>query len=454
MDHSVLIAEQRRFFLSGETKSISFRKMQLKKLKALLLSNRELLYEAIYRDFRKSAFETDETELCLVYHEIDVAIRNLRRWSAGKHVPTNLVNFPAKSYIIPGPLGVSLIIGAWNYPYQLSLAPAVAAIAAGNTVVLKPSEMPAGCSAALAKIINENFPRNYFHVAEGGVEETTSLLQQHFDKIFFTGSTAVGKIIYKAAAAHLTPVTLELGGKSPAIVLKDADIERTAQRLVWAKFLNAGQTCIAPDYILADQSIGEKLLAALKKQVQEHYTESDRSNYVQIINDAHFERLLRLADPQKIYHGGGYNRTERYIEPCILHQVTFSDEIMQEEIFGPLLPVLTFSDPTAIVHDIRRYPQPLACYIFSRDKVQTETLLNALSFGGGAVNDAVMHISNGHLPFGGTGGSGMGSYHGEAGFKAFSHYKSILHKPFWFEAPVKYAPYSRLKLWLIRQLLG
>lgn len=448
------MAAQRQFFLRDETKKIAFRKAQLKKLKEVLTNNQQLLYDAIYKDFRKSEFETIETELAFVYHEIDLAIRRLDEWSERKYVPTNFVNFPAKSFIIPEPLGVSLVMGAWNYPYQLSLAPAVAALAAGNTVVLKPSEIPVHSSAALAKIINENFSSAYFHVIEGGVEATTAVLKEQFDKIFFTGSTAVGKIVYEAAAKHLTPVTLELGGKSPGIVLADADIHRTAQRLVWAKFLNAGQTCIAPDYILVDKRVEKKLLKALKAQVIQHYSEKEQSNYVQIINDKHFDRLQKLIDPAKVYHGGQHNKAERYIAPTILQNVSFDDAVMQEEIFGPLLPVITFDQLEQAIALIKARPKPLSCYIFSKSTKTVDYLLNTLSFGGGAANDAVMHISNGDLPFGGVGQSGMGNYHGEAGFRTFSHYKSILHKPFWFEAKIKYAPYSRLKQWLIKKMLG
>ncbi|MCW3084117.1 MAG: Aldehyde Dehydrogenase [Bacteroidetes bacterium] len=454
MDHQKIITAQQLYFSSDETKNIVFRKAQLKKLKALLIANEPALCEAIYKDFKKSTFETYATELSLVYHEIDTAVKKLARWSSRQRVATNMANFPAKSYIIPEPLGVTFIMGAWNYPYQLSLAPVVAAMAAGNTIILKPSEIPVHSSAILAKLINEHFPPDYFTVIEGGVEVTTGLLKLKFDKIFFTGSTTVGKIVYKAAAEHLTPVTLELGGKSPAFVLKDCNINRTAQRLVWAKFLNAGQTCIAPDYVLVDQSIEKEFLEALKKYIQQFYSENNFENYVQIINDKNFERLLNLIEPNKIYFGGNHNKTERYIAPTILQNVSFNDKVMQEEIFGPILPVITFTDLNKITAEVKQHPKPLSCYVFSNNTKQVEHLLHTLSFGGGAVNDAVMHISNGHLPFGGVGNSGMGNYHGEAGFKAFSHYKSILHKPFWFEANMKYAPYTSLKLKLIKKLLG
>ncbi len=454
MDYQKIISAQQLYFSSDETKSIVFRKTQLKKLKALLIANEPALYEAIYKDFKKSTFETYATELGLVYHEIDTALKELQGWSSRQRVATNLANFPAKSYIISEPLGVAFIMGAWNYPYQLSLAPVVAAMAAGNTVILKPSEIPVHSSAILAKLINENFPANYFIVIEGGVEVTTALLKLKFDKIFFTGSTTVGKIVYKAAAEHLTPVTLELGGKSPAFVLKDCNINRTAQRMVWAKFLNAGQTCIAPDYVLVDQAIEKRFLEALKKQIQQFYSAANFENYVQIINDKNFDRLLSLIDTDKVYFGGTHNKAERYIAPTILQNVSFSDKVMQEEIFGPILPVISFTDLDKAILEIKLRPKPLSCYVFSNKTKQIEHLLHTLSFGGGAVNDAVMHISNGHLPFGGVGSSGMGNYHGEAGFKAFSHYKSILHKPFWFEATMKYGPYTRLKLALIKKLLG
>ncbi len=446
---------QQVFFNSNKTKDINFRIEQLKTFKQLLKENEHLLYEAIYDDFGKSKFETYTTELALIYHEINGFIKNIKKWSKRKHVATGIANFPAKSYIIPEPLGVTLVIGAWNYPYQLSLAPVVAALGAGNTVILKPSELPAKTSQVMAKIINNNFPHDYFHVVEGGVKETTALLECRFDKIFFTGSIPVGKIIYQAAAKHLTPVTLELGGKSPAFVLADANIKITAKRLVWAKFLNAGQTCVAPDYILVDKSIEQKFLKALKTEIEQHYNNEDglSENYLQIINTKNFDRLSVLIDENKVYLGGVTNREKRFISPTILKDVTFQDDIMKDEIFGPILPVLSFTNLDETIKNVKEQPKPLSFYVYSKNRKTINRILKDISFGGGAVNDSVMHLSNSNLPFGGVGSSGIGSYHGKYGFDTFSHYKSILDKPFWLELNIKYAPYSRRKLKLIKWLI-
>lgn len=446
--------KQQEFFNSNTTKGVSFRIAQLKKFKELLKINEDLLYKAIDEDFGKSEFETYVSELSQVYHELNIFIKKTKKWSKRKRVSSGLANFPAKSYIIPEPLGVTLVIGAWNYPYLLSLVPAITALAAGNTVVLKPSELPAKTSEVMAKIINSNFPAEYFHVVEGGVEETTALLESRFDKIFFTGSTPVGRIIYKAAAKHLTPVTLELGGKSPAFVLEDTDIKMSAKRIVWSKFLNSGQTCVAPDYILVNQSIKQKLLEALKKEIETCYTSIGiDENLPQIINTKNFDRLCNLIDKEKIFFGGTVEKEKRYISPTILHNVSLEDKIMEDEIFGPLLPVLTFSELDEAIRLVKEEPKPLACYIYSRNKKRINKILKEVSFGGGCVNDGVMHLSNTNLPFGGVGFSGIGNYHGEFGFDTFSHKKGILHKPFWLELPIKYTPYSRLKRKIIQWLV-
>jgi aldehyde dehydrogenase (NAD+) len=454
MEIQELYSKQQEFFNSNETKNISFRIEQLKKFRRILEENESELYTAIFEDFGKSKFETLESELSLLYHEINIFVKNIKRWSRRKNVSTGLINFPAKSYIIPEPLGVTLVIGAWNYPYQLSLLPAIASIAAGNTVIIKPSELPSKTSAVMAKIINTNFSPNFLYVVEGGVSVTNELLTHRFDKIFFTGSIPVGKIIYQAAAKHLTPVTLELGGKSPTFVLPDCDINVTAKRIVWAKFLNAGQTCVAPDYILVDASIETKFLEALRTNIQEFYTDSGdiSDNYVRIINTANFDRLQKLLDPNTLYCGGEIDRDKRFISPTILQNISFDDEIMQDEIFGPILPVISFTDIDDAIQKVKARPKPLACYVYSRNRKTIAKVLKEVSFGGGAVNESVMHLSNSNLPFGGVGLSGMGSYHGKFGFDTFSHFKSILDKPFWFEANIKYSPYSENKLKIIKWL--
>jgi aldehyde dehydrogenase (NAD+) len=452
MEIKSVIESQRIFFNSNATKDIRFRIEQLKKLKAVLKQNEAILYEAIYADFKKSEFETYTTELLLLYNDIDEAVKNTHAWSKVKRVKTNLFNFPAKSFIIPEPLGLSLIIGAWNYPYQLSLAPAIAAIVAGNTVVLKPSEVPVNTSRAMFKMINENFAPEFFSVVEGGELETTALLAQKFDKIFFTGSTTVGKIVYQAAAKHLTPVTLELGGKSPVFITKNCDIETSAKRVVWAKFLNAGQTCIAPDYILVDAAIKEKFLETLKAQILKFEYSFDHQNYVQIINQKSFDRLMGMMDKEKIYCGGKNDRAQRYIEPTILSNISFSDKVMEAEIFGPILPVIAYDRIENVIAEVKKRPKPLSCYVYTNDASIKNKILKEISFGGGAVNDSVMHISNSSLPFGGVGDSGTGSYHGEAGFKTFSHYKSVLEKSPCLEPDLKYSPYSKARLSWIKNI--
>lgn len=449
-----LIDQQRAFFNTNRTKDTDFRIEQLQRLKTLLVSNQNRLNEAIYADFKKSPFETFTNEFGLVFLDIDEACSKLKKWSKRKRVRTNWVNFPAKSYIIPEPLGVSLVIGAWNYPYQLSFAPVIAAIAAGNTVILKPSELPSHTSRIMAELINSHFDPVFFHVIEGGITETTALLEQRFDKIFFTGSPNVGRIVYQAAAKHLTPVTLELGGKSPAIFTENANLKMGVKRLIWAKFLNSGQTCIAPDYVLLPKSMKEEFLLLAKQEIELAQYSVQNENYIQIINDRNVQRLKQLLDPGKVYYGGKIDEEMRIIEPTLLHNISFSDPIMQEEIFGPLLPILTYDSLDEAIAEVKNREKPLSCYIFTNDSALKNKLLSEISFGGGAVNEAIMHISNSRLPFGGVGQSGTGSYHGEAGFKAFSHYKSVLEKATWFETKLKYSPYSEGKLKWIKRLMG
>ncbi|MCT8339888.1 aldehyde dehydrogenase [Flavobacteriaceae bacterium TK19130] len=445
---------QRSFFNAGKTRPISFRIQKLKELKALLQENEAVLYEEIYKDFKKSEFETYTNELVLLYHEIKIAINNLKSWTQRKTVSTGMVNLPGKSYIIPEPLGVALIIGAWNYPYQLSLAPLVPAIAAGNTVILKPSELPKHTSAIMAKLINNHFDPGFIKVVEGGIPETTELLKLDFDKIFFTGSPKVGTIVYEAAAKNLTPVTLELGGKSPAFISADCDLKLTVKRLVWAKFLNAGQTCIAPDYVMVEEKIHDDFVEKCMAEIKKVDYSFKNGNYVQIINKDNVDRLQKMIDPAKVVYGGAVEREDRFIEPTLMTNCSLTDTVMQAEIFGPILPILKYSSLSEAIKKVAQLPKPLSCYVFTKNKSVRNEILSKVSFGGGAVNDAVMHISNSELPFGGVGQSGMGNYHGEAGFKAFSHYKSILQKTNWFELPLKYPPYSKSKLKWIKRLFS
>lgn len=453
MNFESILTEQRVFFNSQKTKNLKFRKMYLKKLKEVILNNEELIYEAIYKDFGKSKFDTFTTEISFVIKDIDYFLDNLNSLSKPKSTRTNLANQFGSSKIYPEPLGCALVIGAWNYPIQLSLSPAVAALAAGNTCILKPSEIAENCMKIMSKLINNNFPKEYFYVAEGGVEETTQILKLKFDKIFFTGSPKVGQIVYEAAAKHLTPVTLELGGKSPAIVTKSADFDVAAKRIVWGKFLNAGQTCVAPDYILVDEKVKDSFLDTLKSYILKFNYTSNSEEYTQIINEKNFERLIKLIDQSKIFYGGKSDAEHRFIEPTIMHNVTWNDAVMQEEIFGPILPVLTFQNFNEALLQIAAQEKPLSAYLFSDNAEEKEEFISKISFGGGCINDVIMHLGNDNLPFGGVGNSGMGNYHGKFGFQAFSHQKSILDRATWGETDFKYPPYSEDKLNWIKKLM-
>ncbi len=448
-----IITAQRKFFNTHETKNLHFRRAQLKILYSALKQNEQLLHEAIYKDFKKSEFDNYSTEISLLYKDIKEARSNIFKWARRQNVSTGLLNFPASSYIIPEPLGVCLVIGAWNYPYQLSFAPIIAAIAAGNTVILKPSELPTHTAALMAKMVKENFDPSFFTVVEGGVAETQELLKQKFDKIFFTGSTKVGKIVYKAAAENLTPVTLELGGKSPAIVNESCNLKVSVKRIVWGKFLNAGQTCIAPDYVLVHKSIEKQFLELAKQEIISQHFAFENDNYLQIINDANFERLEKMLDSEKIYFGGETNADSRYIQPTLMHNVTLEDPVMLEEIFGPILPVITFETIEEAIAIVNSMPKPLSCYLFTKSDRLKKKVLKEISFGGGAINETVMHITNSELPFGGVGHSGIGNYHGHAGFKTFTHYKSVMDKPTWLDPSIRYYPHTRFRLKLMRWLL-
>lgn len=453
MNFQNILTAQKDFFNSQQTKNIKFRKRNLEKLKDLILQNEDLLYEAIYKDFGKSKFDTYSTEISLIFNDLKFYLKNLSALAKPKKVRTNLVNQLGTSRIYPEPLGCCLVIGAWNYPYLLSFAPLIAAIAAGNTCILKPSEIAENTMEVIAKIINENFPSDYIFVAKGSVPETTEILKLKFDKIFFTGSPKVGQIVYEAAAKNLTPVTLELGGKSPAIVTASANFDVAAKRIAWGKFLNAGQTCVAPDYILVDEKVKDSFLDSLKTFIEKNKYVPDAKEYTRIINDRNFDRLVGLIASEKTFYGGHHDRGKRYIEPTILDDVTWNDAVMQEEIFGPILPVLTFKNFNDALLQIAAYEKPLAAYLFTNNKEEKENFSTKISFGGGCINDVLMHLSNDHLPFGGVGKSGIGSYHGKFGFDAFSHQKAILDRATWGEPNLKYPPYTDNKLELIKKVL-
>ncbi|MGG7437182.1 aldehyde dehydrogenase family protein [Chryseobacterium arthrosphaerae] len=453
MDFATIFQSQRDFFYSHQTKNVAFRKQTLSKLKNILKTNEERLYEAIYKDFRKGRFDTFLTELNLIYNEIDFFLKNLDQLSRPDKVKTALSLQPGKSHIYYDPLGVTLIIGAWNYPYQLTLSPMVSAIAAGNTCMIKPSELPENTMHLLAELINNNFPSDYVYVAEGGIPETTELLKLRFDKIFFTGSPKVGKIVYEAAAKNLVPVTLELGGKSPAVVTGTADLEVAAKRLVWGKFLNGGQTCIAPDYLLVEESVKPQLLQLMKEKLDEINYSDGAEHYTSIINKRNFDRILGLIDESKIIYGGNYNSTTLYIEPTVMDNVSREDPVMQEEIFGPVFPVISYTDYDDMLNGIIKGEKPLAAYLFTKKEDEKDKFLKKVSFGGGCINDTLMHITSDYLPFGGIGNSGIGNYHGEFGFLTFSHQKSVIEKMNWGEPDWKYPPYSDKKMHWLKKVM-
>jgi len=446
-----IVQVQREFFNSNATKPLDFRRAQLEKLRSLIQSNEKALEEAIAEDYGKGRFNTFMTELYVVYEEIEVALQQLPEWTRRRLVPTDLLNSPGQSYIIPEPLGVSLVIGPWNYPYQLTLTPVVAAIAAGCTIVLKPSELTPFSSSLIAALLRENFDPRFLAVVEGGIPETTALLAEKFDVVFFTGSVPVGKIVYQAAARHLTPVILELGGKSPAIVEADARLEVAIRRLVWAKFLNAGQTCIAPDYLCVHRSVERQVLDGIAQELATIQYDIASGNYAQIVNRRNAERIVGLIEPANVLLGGQHDVEARVIAPTVV-RATWNDAVMQEEIFGPVLPLLVYDDLDDVIASIKARPKPLALYLFTDDERIKEKVLAEVSFGGGCINDAVMHVANGHLPFGGVGDSGMGSYHREAGFRAFSHFKSVLDRPFVDDPDLKYAPHTDEKLAMLKGL--
>lgn len=453
MTYTETLQNQRDYFKAQYTKPLSARQTTLRSFKQMLLENEAKLYAAVQADFGKSEHEAFLTEWAILIKDIDEALVSLKNWTKPQKVRTNLVNWPGKSFTVAEPYGQCLVIGAWNYPIQLSFAPVIAALAAGNTVILKPSELAANSAQCMADIVATYFSPKLFTVVQGGIAETSTLLETRFDKIFFTGSPAVGRIVYQAAAKHLTPVTLELGGKSPAILTPSANLSVAVKRLVWAKFLNAGQTCIAPDYIFIHDSIYEESIALFKSTIANNNYQLASKNYVQIINERHVERLERLIAKEKLAYGGKVDRNTRTIEPTLLRDISLEDPVMQEEIFGPILPLIRYTHFEEVLSYIQDHEKPLSAYLFSNNQREQNAWLEQLSFGGGCINDAIMHITNPNLPFGGVGQSGTGSYHGKAGFTTFSHLKSVFKKPNIFEVPLKYPPYTQTKMDWIKRLL-
>lgn len=436
---------QRDFFYSGATLDINFRRNALKKLKTCIIKYKNEISAAIRNDLGKSDFESYMCETGLVLSEISYMLKHIQSFAKEKRVHTPLAQFHSRSYKKPSPYGVVLIMSPWNYPFLLTLEPLVDAIAAGNTSILKPSAYSPYTGQMIQKIITECFENNYVTVIAGGRAENTCLLNQHFDYIFFTGSQSVGKEVMKQAAAGLTPVTLELGGKSPCIVEKSANIKLTAKRIVFGKFLNCGQTCVAPDYIYCDESIKEALLSEIEKQIQLQFGTFPLKNkdYGKIINDKHFNRICGLMDDKKIVYGGKTDKATLKIEPTVMDHITFEDALMKEEIFGPLLPVLTYHSIDEAIHKINSMSHPLALYIFTSSKIIARKVTSRCGFGGGCINDTIIHLATSEMGFGGFGESGMGSYHGKDGFNTFSHIKSIVDKKNWLDLPMRYQPYKK-----------
>ncbi|MEB4868543.1 aldehyde dehydrogenase [Priestia aryabhattai] len=429
-NYQELTKKQLSFFNSGKTKDVAFRIETLKKLRELVVRHEDDILKAVKADLNKPEMEAKRAEVGLVLSEIDFAVENLAEWAAPKEVETPSTHAGAKSYIYQDPYGLALVIAPWNYPFQLAVSPVVGAIAAGNCVVLKPSELTPHTSSLLAKMFNENFPEEYLTVVEGEVETSTALLKENFDYIFFTGSTMVGKIVAEAAAKHLTPVTLELGGKSPTIVHEDANIEEAAKRIARGKFANAGQTCVAPDYILVQRNVKDELLANLKQVVTNTYGEdvSQNLDFPHVVSEKHFDRLSSFLTNGDIVFGGKTDRSRLFIEPTVLDNISWEDDVMQDEIFGPILPVIVYDEISEVIQAIVKRPKPLALYLFSEDEAVQDHILNSVSFGGGSINDTINHMTSHYLPFGGVGDSGMGAYHGKASFDTFSHAKSILKR--------------------------
>lgn len=435
-----LVKKQREFFLQGRTKGIDFRAQALQLLSEIIKTNEDALMDALKRDLNKSQFESYMSEIGMLLGEISFTLKHLKKWSRPRRVKSSIAQFGSKGIIYPEPYGVTLIISPWNYPFQLAFAPLIGAIAAGNCSIIKPSELTPATSSLIGELISQTFPEEYISVVQGGANTSQALLKEKFDYIFFTGSVAVGKVIMEAAAKTLTPVTLELGGKSPCIIHNDANLQLAAKRIAWGKFINAGQTCVAPDYVFVHEDVKEKFLHLLVQAIKELYSEAvlSKGEFTRIISHKHFERLTGFLKDSDVYYGGRHDDSRLIIEPTILEKVSWHDQVMKEEIFGPILPVLEYNDSLSMIQTIIEHPKPLALYIFTESKVFQELVLENISFGGGCINDTIFHLSSPYLPFGGVGESGVGAYHGKGSFDTFTHEKSILKQTTRFDLPVRY----------------
>lgn len=441
---SDLLTAQKSFFKKGKLLDVGFRIEKLKLLKSVIENHETEICDALFQDFKKPKFESVLSETAFIISELDYMIKKLKNWAKPQKVSSSIINFPSSDYIYSEPYGTCLIIAPWNYPFQLAISPLMGAIAAGNMVVLKPSELAPNTSQILATILEKVFPKEIVAVVQGGVPVSEALLEEKWDYVFFTGSVPVGKIVAKAIAPHLTPSTLELGGKNPCIIHKSAKVELAAKRIVWGKFLNAGQTCIAPDYILIESSIKNEFIKAVQKEITAAYGANPKESpdYARIINSKNFDRLTALLEGEKCTSGGDLDAAKLYIEPTIIDEPALSSKVMEDEIFGPILPVISVSSEENIRDIVDSYSKPLSLYVFSENKEFSEKILKTYSFGGGAVNDVVIQVVNKNLPFGGIGNSGNGAYHGKHSFDTFSHKKSITKRGTWLDVPLRYAPYG------------
>lgn len=453
-----VVQRQREFFMTGATLDVDYRVDALKRLRASIKAHEKDIADALYKDLRKSELESYMSETGMVLDEIKYELKHIRKWSRTKRVKTPIAQFISKSFVVPQPYGVVLIMAPWNYPVQLCLEPLVGAVAAGNVAIVKPSAYAVEVSRCLANIVEEVFPPEYVAVVEGGREQNTQLLEEKFDYIFFTGSETVGKIVMEKASRHLTPVSLELGGKSPVIVDRTANLEVSARRLAFGKYLNAGQTCVAPDYLLIERSVKDNFLECFERAVSEFFPKGDFSNMPVIVNDKHFKRLMDAIDASKakgakVFIGGNGDTDSRFIEPTVLDNVTWDSPIMEQEIFGPILPVIEYDNLDDVLDIIKQRPKPLALYLFSNDKAVQRKVLSSVPYGGGCVNDTIIHLATPYMGFGGVGESGMGSYHGKRSFDTFTHYKSIVKKSNVIDLPMRYHPYSEKKLAFIKKVM-
>lgn len=450
-----LLEEHKEYFETGITRDIDFRINQLKKLKKAIQKNESLIIEALYKDLHKSEFEAYTTEIGYLLDSIKFTLKNLRSWARVKKVRTPRHYIGSKSYIYSEPYGTVLILGPYNYPFQLVFEPLVGALCAGNCAIIKPSEFTPNISSVVAKIVEETFDERYARVIEGGRETTSALINSRFDYIFFTGSVGVGRIVMESAAKNLVPVTLELGGKSPCIVDRAANLDVAARRIIWGKFMNAGQTCVAPDYLLVHSEIKERFVELLKKYLREFYGEDPRrsSDFGRIVNKRHLTRLMGLIERDKLLVGGEYDLEDLYMAPTIMDNVTWEDKVMEDEIFGPILPIIEYHNLDGVIKTINSRPKPLALYVFTDNNEVGERIIKGCSYGGGCINDTLTHLTSPYLPFGGVGNSGIGSYHGESSFKTFSHSKSVIRKSTKIDFKFLYPPYDSKKIALIRRFL-